>query len=94
MPTAKCWSVEANNPHPDIADGTPASNDYRGGFERKLMLKDLGLLPCYSFIALRYNSSSVLSEHQRHLQLLLLHMMKTFYWKSLYNLKLGLMVSL
>jgi 3-hydroxyisobutyrate dehydrogenase len=41
--TAKCWSSEVNNPHPDVADGTPASNDYRGGFGSKLMLKDLGL---------------------------------------------------
>lgn len=41
--TAKCWSSEVNNPHPDVADGTPASNQYRGGFGSKLMLKDLGL---------------------------------------------------
>eukprot|EP00545_Synedropsis_sp_CCMP1620_P000880 CAMPEP_0119029764 /NCGR_PEP_ID=MMETSP1176-20130426/40687_1 /TAXON_ID=265551 /ORGANISM="Synedropsis recta cf, Strain CCMP1620" /LENGTH=301 /DNA_ID=CAMNT_0006986119 /DNA_START=188 /DNA_END=1093 /DNA_ORIENTATION=+ len=43
MSTAKCWSSEVNNPHPDVADGTPAFNDYRGGFGSKLMLKDLGL---------------------------------------------------
>lgn len=43
MSTAKCWSSQVNNPHPDVADGTPASNDYEGGFGTKLMLKDLGL---------------------------------------------------
>ena len=41
--TAKCWSCEVNNPHPDVADGSPASNNYSGGFGTKLMLKDLGL---------------------------------------------------
>lgn len=41
--TAKCWSSEVNNPHPDVADGTPAAHDYKGGFGTKLMLKDLGL---------------------------------------------------
>lgn len=43
--TAKCWSCEVNNPHPDVAaeTGAPASKDYEGGFGTKLMLKDLGL---------------------------------------------------
>jgi 3-hydroxyisobutyrate dehydrogenase len=44
--TAKCWSSQVNNPHPKVAAsiGTgPASNDYKGGFGTKLMLKDLGL---------------------------------------------------
>jgi len=43
--TAKSWSCEVNNPHPDVAkrNGSPASNDYQGGFGTKLMLKDLGL---------------------------------------------------
>ena len=43
--TAKSWSCEVNNPHPDVAKrtGSPASNDYQGGFGTKLMLKDLGL---------------------------------------------------
>ena len=43
--TAKSWSCEINNPHPDVASvsGSPASNDYLGGFGTKLMLKDLGL---------------------------------------------------
>lgn len=46
--TAKCWSSEANNPHPVVAAtsqgvGPPASRDYQGGFGVRLMLKDLGL---------------------------------------------------
>lgn len=51
MSTAKCWSSEVNNPHPDVATAkaeggaaqTPAARDYSGGFGTKLMLKDLGL---------------------------------------------------
>lgn len=43
--TAKSWSCEVNNPHPEVAKrtGSPASNDYQGGFGTKLMLKDLSL---------------------------------------------------
>jgi len=44
--TAKCWSGEVNNPHPDVARhvGSGASaNDYEGGFASDLMLKDLNL---------------------------------------------------
>ena len=43
--TAKCWASEVNNPHPAVAKatGSPASNDYQGGFGTKLMLKDLNL---------------------------------------------------
>jgi 3-hydroxyisobutyrate dehydrogenase len=49
--TAKCWSSEVNNPHPEVAKrdleekgvGSPASRDYQGGFGTSLMLKDLGL---------------------------------------------------
>ena len=43
--TAKSWSCEVNNPHPLVASqaGSPASNNYQGGFGTKLMLKDLGL---------------------------------------------------
>jgi 3-hydroxyisobutyrate dehydrogenase len=43
--TAKSWSCEVNNPHPQVAamTGSPASNDYQGGFGARLMLKDLGL---------------------------------------------------
>mmetsp|Transcript_25411 Transcript_25411/g.44705 ORF Transcript_25411/g.44705 Transcript_25411/m.44705 type:complete len:117 (-) Transcript_25411:32-382(-) len=45
MSTAKSWSCEVNNPHPEVAasTGSPASKDYSGGFGTKLMLKDLGL---------------------------------------------------
>jgi 3-hydroxyisobutyrate dehydrogenase len=43
--TAKSWSCEVNNPHPNVAavTGAPASRDYQGGFASKLMLKDLSL---------------------------------------------------
>lgn len=48
--TAKCWSCEVNNPHPEVAlaktlhgVGPPAARDYAGGFGTRLMLKDLGL---------------------------------------------------
>ena len=32
------------NPVPGVKDGTPASNDYKGGFGTALMTKDLGLV--------------------------------------------------
>jgi 3-hydroxyisobutyrate dehydrogenase len=45
--TAKSWSCEVNNPHPQvgIAKGgkMPSSKNYEGGFGTKLMLKDLSL---------------------------------------------------
>ena len=43
--TAKCWSCEVNNPHPDVAavTGSAASKGYEGGFGSSLMLKDIGL---------------------------------------------------
>jgi len=43
--TAKCWSSEINNPHPDVAAlaGSPASKQYHGGFSVELMLKDMRL---------------------------------------------------
>lgn len=44
--TAKCWSSQVNNPHPDAARdiGSGASiNNYEGGFGSALMLKDLNL---------------------------------------------------
>lgn len=41
--TAKCWSCEVNNPHPEVGGVRPATNDYEGGFASDLMLKDLGL---------------------------------------------------
>ena len=37
------WSLEKYNPFPDIMEGTPASNNYNGGFLNELMLKDLRL---------------------------------------------------
>ena len=44
--TAKCWSSQVNNPHPeaarDIGSGASA-NEYQGGFGSALMLKDLNL---------------------------------------------------
>lgn len=48
--TAKCWSSEINNPHPDVAALTdaPASKQYGGGFSVDLMLKDIGLAVDYS----------------------------------------------
>ena len=43
--TGKCWSCEVDNPHPAVAAirGSPAANNYEGGFATKLMLKDLKL---------------------------------------------------
>jgi 3-hydroxyisobutyrate dehydrogenase len=54
--TAKSWSCSINNPHPNVVSdvpgggggggggsSSPASNDYKGGFGTKLMLKDLTL---------------------------------------------------
>ena len=37
------WSLEKYNPCPGVMEGVPASQDYKGGFSVKLMLKDLGL---------------------------------------------------
>ena len=37
------WSLEKYNPFPDVMEGTPASNNYNGGFLNELMLKDLRL---------------------------------------------------
>lgn len=44
--TAKCWSCEVNNPHPQVAavkGMTAAAKDYDGGFAAQLMLKDITL---------------------------------------------------
>jgi 3-hydroxyisobutyrate dehydrogenase len=44
--TAACWSSRMNNPHPHVAmelGSGAAANEYTGGFESKLMMKDLGL---------------------------------------------------
>ena len=37
------WSLEKYNPYPGVMEGTPASNNYNGGFLNALMLKDLRL---------------------------------------------------
>jgi 3-hydroxyisobutyrate dehydrogenase len=37
------WSLEKYNPFPGIMPNVPSSNEYKGGFLNKLMLKDLGL---------------------------------------------------
>ena len=37
------WALEIYNPVPGVMDGTPACNDYQGGFMVDLMNKDLGL---------------------------------------------------
>ena len=37
------WSLEKYNPCPGLMDSVPSSNDYKGGFSVRLMLKDLGL---------------------------------------------------
>lgn len=44
--TAKCWSSQVNNPHPEAAKGLgsgASANGYDGGFGTSLMLKDLNL---------------------------------------------------
>ncbi|KAF2857317.1 3-hydroxyisobutyrate dehydrogenase-like protein [Piedraia hortae CBS 480.64] len=41
--TGKCWPSDVNNPVPSVDPRAPASQDYRGGFGTKLMLKDLTL---------------------------------------------------
>lgn len=37
------WTLDVYNPCPDVMEGVPSSNDYKGGFMTSLMLKDLGL---------------------------------------------------
>jgi 3-hydroxyisobutyrate dehydrogenase len=37
------WSLDKYNPFPGIMPNAPSSNEYKGGFLNKLMLKDLGL---------------------------------------------------
>ena len=37
------WSLEKYNPFPGVMPNAPSSNEYKGGFLNKLMLKDLGL---------------------------------------------------
>ncbi|GAV09241.1 hypothetical protein RvY_18814-1 [Ramazzottius varieornatus] len=41
--SGRCWSSEVYNPVPGIKEGTPACNNYDGGFAINLMAKDLGL---------------------------------------------------
>ncbi|MCG7496235.1 3-hydroxyisobutyrate dehydrogenase [Vibrio sp. Of7-15] len=41
--SGKNWALEVYNPCPGIMENVPSSNDYRGGFMGKLMVKDLGL---------------------------------------------------
>lgn len=37
------WTLNVYNPWPGVMEGTPASNNYEGGFQVDLMAKDLGL---------------------------------------------------
>ncbi len=37
------WALQVYNPVPGVMEGTPACNDYQGGFMVDLMCKDLGL---------------------------------------------------
>jgi len=41
--TSNCWAVGATNPRPGVMEGSPASNNYQGGFQLALMRKDLSL---------------------------------------------------
>ncbi|PNF24237.1 3-hydroxyisobutyrate dehydrogenase, mitochondrial [Cryptotermes secundus] len=41
--SGRCWSSEVYCPVPGTMDNVPSSNDYKGGFGTKLMVKDLGL---------------------------------------------------
>jgi 3-hydroxyisobutyrate dehydrogenase len=41
--SGRSWSSEVYNPVPGILESAPASNEYRGGFSNKLVLKDLRL---------------------------------------------------
>ncbi|WP_027858226.1 3-hydroxyisobutyrate dehydrogenase [Marinobacterium jannaschii] len=37
------WALNVYNPYPGVMEGVPSSNDYQGGFQVDLMIKDLGL---------------------------------------------------
>ena len=37
--SGRCWSSDTYNPVPGVFEGTPASNDYQGGFMTELMTK-------------------------------------------------------
>ena len=56
------WALEIYNPVPGVMDGTPASNNYQGGFMVDLMNKDLGLA-----LAAAKASDSAVPLGQKHL---------------------------
>jgi len=37
------WALNVYNPYPGVMEGVPSSNNYQGGFQVDLMIKDLGL---------------------------------------------------
>lgn len=41
--TGRCWSSDTYNPVPGIMPNVPSSDDYNGGFQTKLIAKDLAL---------------------------------------------------
>ncbi|MCO4878302.1 3-hydroxyisobutyrate dehydrogenase [Paraburkholderia caribensis] len=41
--SGRCWVSEVYNPYPGVLSGSPASNDFLGGFACDLMIKDLSL---------------------------------------------------
>ncbi|KAL3285728.1 hypothetical protein HHI36_000256 [Cryptolaemus montrouzieri] len=41
--TGRCWSSETYSPVPNLLPNVPSSNDYKGGFNIRLMSKDLAL---------------------------------------------------
>lgn len=43
LSTTKCWSNDTANPVPGVVEGSPANNDYNGGFGVGLIKKDLAL---------------------------------------------------
>ena len=58
------WTLDVYNPCPDVMEGVPSSNDYKGGFMTNLMLKDLGLA---METALSSNSATPLGAITRNL---------------------------
>jgi 3-hydroxyisobutyrate dehydrogenase-like beta-hydroxyacid dehydrogenase len=41
--TSRCWSIDTNTPVPGVLPGSPASNNYEGGYRTALTVKDLTL---------------------------------------------------
>lgn len=41
--TGRCWSSDTYNPVPGLMPNVPSSNNYEGGFQTKLIAKDLAL---------------------------------------------------